>query len=136
MRAQVTIERGACALLCAPDVEVRDDDIEAAFRWLKAWDVLIPFKPYTRLARHEGDAAELDASLPVIHNALQPVYDPRVLFIKRGTSADELLAALDEEEARCGHDNNCGLPLLRAVWRVKPLLLALPAGWVGERSAA
>ncbi len=134
-RAQVpTVERGACALYVSPGVSVSDDDIEAGFRWLEGgWDVLIPIKSYKRLANsfpHPDPTPKCwDLTEAAVLDLRQPVYDERVLFVKHGTSADDLLAARDEETCE---DEDCPLPMLRAIWKVKPLLLALPESWVVE----
>ncbi len=129
-RAQATVERGASALYDAPGVSVSDEDIEAGFRWLEGgWDVLIPIKSYKLLARdfvHDDCTGKTETA---ILDLRQPVYDERVLFIKHGTSADDLLAARNDEACA---DENCPLPVLRAIWKVKPLLLALPESWVVE----
>lgn len=129
MRAQVAEERGPCVLMLTTGVELRPEDREAGFRWLDKWDVLMPLLSYTQLARDYGDAAERAETQQLIHHLAQPVYDERVLFVRHGTTADALIAQRGEET--CGHDA-CPLPMLRAIWYVKPLLLALPAEWVGD----
>ncbi len=127
-RAQATVERGACALYVSPDVTISDADIESGFRWLETWDVLMPLKSYERLAADYAHKAcsELGEAGRLL-DMRQMVYDERVLFVRHGSSADELLAARDEESCE---DGDCPLPMLRAIWTAKPLLLALPAGWV------
>ncbi len=131
MRAQATIERGACALYVSPDVGISKADIEAGFRWLETWDVLMPIKSYERLADSYGDTEEQLYTSSIVQDMRQMVYDERVLFVRHGSSADELLAARDIESDCVGplHDA-CPLPMLRAVWSAKPLLLALPESWI------
>ena len=128
-RAQPTIavERGDCVLFLAPDVSVAPKDIEAGFRWLENWDVLMPIKSYELLAQdfiHEGCESTVD-----IRDGRQPVYDERVTFARLGSSADALFVVRDEETCE---DDDCPLPMLRAIWKAKPLLLALPESWVVE----
>ncbi len=53
-----------------------------------------------------------------------PVYDTRLMFIRRCHATRELV---DEWVAEDGHR---GLAFLRALYRVKPLVLALPTTWV------
>ncbi len=134
MRAQATIaeERGACALYLSPGISVSQDDIETGFRWLKSWDVLMPLLSYEKLAEEFGSTEELLYTGSIVKDLRQMVYDERVLFVRRGSSADELLSARNEETCE---DVDCPLPMLRAVWRVKPLLLALPTVWVQEETA-
>lgn len=132
MNYETKVERGACALYLASGVSVSDDDVEAGFRWLKTWDVLMPVKNYERLAfqyAHEDcSRSELEA---IVKDARQMVYDERVMFIKHGSSAEDLLRARELEICK---DDDCPLPMLRAIWMAKPLLLALPESWVVEEA--
>lgn len=138
MRAQPVpaIERDGCALLLAEDVTLRPDDIDSGFRWLGAWDVAVPLRPYDELAETAGEPWERAYTKDAILDLRQPLYDPRAVFVKRGSSAEELLAMWDREhtarqkETHGAHPRHCPLCFLRAVWKTKPLLLALPAGWL------
>lgn len=131
------VERDSCALYVAPSVSVSDADIEAGFRWLENWDVAMPFKSYERLAEdfvHEScslsESKGGQGLLTVqVRDLRQMVYDERVLFVRHGSSADGLLAARAAEDCE---DADCPLPMLRAIWIAKPLLLALPESWVVE----
>ncbi len=123
-------ERGACALYLSPGISISSQDIDAGFRWLESWDVLMPLLSYERLAidyalDHSGCTWKTEAA---VLDMRQMVYDERLMFLRRGSSADDLFAARDEESCK---DADCSLPMLRAVWRAKPLLLALPTSWVG-----
>ncbi len=139
-RAQATITRGACALYVADGVTVSEEDIEAGFRWLETWDIVMPIKSYTKLADgyFHPDPECLAKTEAKVFDMRQPVYDERVMFIRHGegmapnslgSSADTLLAAREDENC---NDPTCPLPMLRAVWKVKPLLLAVPVSWVQE----
>ena len=123
-------ERGDCALYLSVGVSISSQDIEAGFRWLESWDVLMPLLNYERLAidyARKHDAVCSFKTEDAVLDLRQMVYDERVLFIRRGSSADELLVARDEESCS---DADCPLPMLRAIWRAKPLLLTLPTAWV------
>ena len=127
----IAVERGDCVLFLAPGVSVLPEDIEAGFRWLEIWDVLMPLKSYKLLVQdfiHDGCSAS--DTLALIRDGRQMVYDERVLFVRHGSSADELLAARKEETCE---DDDCPLPMLRAIWKAKPLLLALAESWVVEK---
>lgn len=119
-------------------VAVRREDREAAFRWIGAgrWECAAPFRPYSELALNHGDEEERTLTHRLVIDLRQPVYDARVLFVRCCEGTDSLLAAWQEEQEHCRCERYCGLPFLRAVWRVKPLLLALPAGWVVEGEGA
>ncbi len=130
MNYKTKVERGACALLLAEGVSISDEDMEAGFCWLETWDVLMPIKSYERLADSYGDTEELLYTGSVVKDLRQPVYDERILFVKNGTSADDLIAARELEDCSGRSHEGCPLPMLRAVWKTKPLLLALPESWV------
>ena len=121
-------------LMLDPAVMIRQPDQDAAFRWLDMWEMAVPLRPYTELALHHGDDEERALTKTLVRDLRQPVYDSRAVFVREGCPAvDALMAAWDEERAACRCKGFCGLPFLRALWRVKPLVLALPAGWVCER---
>lgn len=121
--------RDGCSLYLGEGVTLRPDDIESGFRWLQVWDAAVPLRPYTTLAQDCGDAEEREMTAALIRDLRQPVYDDRALFVRDNDDGRALLAALEDE--RCDHER-CGLPFLRALWRVKPRLLALPAEWLNE----
>ena len=127
----IAVQRGDCVLFLAPGVSVAPKDIEAGFRWLENWDVLMPIKSYELLAQdfiHEG--CSTSDTLTLIRDGRQMVYDERVTFARLGSSADALFVVRDEETCE---DDDCPLPMLRAIWIAKPLLLALPESWVVEK---
>lgn len=126
-------KRGPCALLLADGIELSDTDREVGFRWLGTWDVAMPMMPYRRLAHSFGDDEERAMTKALVGNLHQPVYDERVMFVRDGSTADALLKARKKET--CKHED-CPLPMLRAIWKIKPLLLALPNAWVQEEEAA
>ena len=126
----IAVKRGDCVLFLSPGVSVSPKDIESGFRWLETWDVLMPVKSYELLALdfiHEG--CSTSDTLALIRDLRQLVYDERVTFARLGSSADALFVVRDEETCE---DDDCPLPMLRAIWKAKPLLLALPESWVEE----
>ena len=118
--------------LYAPGVSVAEADVAAVHRWLETWEVAVPLRPYAELAQQHGDETERALTKQLLLDLRQPVYDSRAVFVRECARTDALLAAWEEERGTCQCAGFCGLPFLRAVWRVKPLLLALPAGWVIE----
>ena len=113
-------------------VRVSDTDMRSAERWLETWEVAAPLRPYTELALYQGDEEERALTKTMLLDLRQPVYDSRAVFLRDCPAATALLEAWEQERAACHCTSFCGLPFLRAVWRVKPLLLALPAGWIEE----
>jgi len=55
------------------------------------------------------------------------MYDPRVIFVRRCPAGEALIAEFYEEMHRGGEEP---LALLRALHRVKPMVLATPRTWV------
>jgi len=98
--------------------------------------VAVPLRPYSELALHHGDERERALTATLLLDLRQPVYDSRAVFFIDCSATEALLMAWDKERAFCHCAGFCGLPFLRAVWRVRPLLLALPAGWIIEEAAA
>lgn len=111
------------------------DLLPAGFGFLDRWTAAVPLYDYHVLARDLGDDREREATRALIGDLRVPVYDPRVLFLRQGDEADALLTTWQREldEAPDGADDR--LAFYRAVWRTKPLLLPLPATWIGGNRA-
>ena len=118
--------------LYSPGVSVAAVDVAAVSRWLETWEVAAPLRPYSELALHQGDEEERTRTAMLLLDLRQPVYDSRAVFLRDCLATRALLEVLKQEREACRCTSFCGLPFLRAAWRVKPLLLALPAGWIEE----
>ncbi len=115
------------SLLWDPAANFRVELATAGFEMLKTWEVAVPLASYEVLARDIGDEEERASTRAVIRDLRVPFYEPRVLFVRRCRAARELLVAW-REEGEAGGDGR--LAFLRALYRVKPLVLALPTTWV------
>ncbi len=124
------LRRGDCRLLLGALVEVTTDDVDSVFAWLKKWEVAAPLKAYAHLAQDEGTETERALTLQLIKDLRQPVYDSRAVWLRDCPAAESLLAVWEEEKRHCDCAVPCDLPFLRAVWIVKPLILALPVGFI------
>jgi len=100
---------------------------EPVLKWLDRWEVAIPFRPYTKLADVYGSKEERAATVTTVFDLRQPVYDSRVVLLRPTARTRKLIQTWTLEMQDEGDDD---LALLRAIWKVKPLLLALPTGWV------
>jgi len=100
---------------------------EPVLKWLAHWEVAVPLRQYTKLAEAYGTEEERTTTAAVIHDLRQPVYDSRVVLLRSCPRALRLIKTWVAEMSDTGDDD---LALLRAIWQVKPLLLALPMGWV------
>lgn len=121
--------------LYSPGISVADADVVSVTRWLETWELAAPLRPYSELALHHGDEEERTLTKALMLDLRQPVYDSRAVFLRDCPATPALLSAWDEERAFCRCAGFCGLPFLRALWRSKPLILALPAGWIVEDAA-
>lgn len=110
-----------------------DGDPEPLLSWLDTWEVVVPLRPYTELAASHGSVAERKLTEKLVLDLRQPVYDSRMVFVRQCGQSQALLEAWEEEKAHCHCTKFCGLPFLRALWRVKPLVLALPEVWTQMR---
>lgn len=91
---------------------------------LDTWDIAVPLMDYKILALHIGTDSEREQTKAVIRDLRVPVYDTRLMFIKRNQDTERLI------------DNwrNAGktpLAFLRELYKIKPLILALPCTWTG-----
>lgn len=114
-------------LLWMPTAEINLAEFGPVLKWLERFEVAAPLRPYDILAKDIGSEEERTASLPLLLDLRQPVYDSRVVLIHNCPRARNLIRTWAKQEMREGEDAD--LAFLRAVWRVKPLILALPKTW-------
>lgn len=118
-----------------PAAKLRGELLATGFQLLDTWEIAVPLGSYDILARDIGTVAERALTEAIIRDLRAPFYEARVLFMKRcpatrdlmDTWADERLAA---EKSNGGQAVDERLAFLRALYRVKPLVLALPMTWV------
>jgi len=133
---QICLKVGALALpysrtlLWYPDAHIRPDLISVGFHRLNGgWQIAAPLWKYQQLARDIGADDERARTEEVIHDLRVMVYDHRVLFVRRCPDTERWLEAYREEL----QDSSDGrLALMRAIYRTKPVVCALPTTWVGK----
>lgn len=121
-------------LIWDPEAPLRLDLIPNGFHLITrfAWQIAVPLWSYEQLARDMGSEEARAATEAIIRDLRVPVYDPRVLFFRRCPETEALLETW-QEEAGCGSDDDgMRLAFMRALYRVKPLVCALPVTWVGR----
>jgi len=96
------------------------------FHRLERWDVAAPLWAYRQLARDIGTEDDRRKTEAVIHDLRVPVYETGLLYLRRNATTEALLAAWYEELP----DSDPRLAFMRAVYRVKPVLCALPQTWI------
>lgn len=95
------------------------------FNFLERWDVAIPLWDYRHLASDEESQDEKRETVKVIRDLRVPLYDTRLIFAKRNDTTRRLLELWE-------HEGTSKLAFMRALYRVKPLILALPVTWTGQ----
>lgn len=144
--ATMILERGALGQICLKvgglslpyprtllwhtSAHIRHDLISVGFhRLARGWQIAAPLWRYQELARDIGTHIERARTEEVIHDLRVMVYDHRVLFVRRCPDTERWLEAYIEEL----HDSTDGrLALMRAIYRTKPVVCALPTTWVGK----
>ena len=106
------------------------DLIPQGFHLLETWQLAVPLLDYNKLALHLGDDEDKARTLEVVHDLRIPAYNSGCMWIRR-CPATERLMSLWKAEPGCRD-----LAFLRALYQVKPLVLALPVLWTGKEPGA
>jgi hypothetical protein len=93
-------------------------------------DVVVPLREAGVLAQDLAgeDEAEWTRTLALIHEGRVPVYESGLMFVRKCESTEELFEVWGAEAAREGDTD---LAFLRALYQVKPVMLAVPHRWIG-----
>jgi hypothetical protein len=110
-----------------PAQRLRKELVPVGFHLLDTWQVAIPLFDYDKLAIHLGDEAERARTQAVVHDLRVPLYTDALLFVRRCGDTERLLEIWRVEHVAGGDPR---FSLLRALYQVKPLLLALPVTWL------
>jgi len=101
----------------------------ATFRVLNdfAWEMAVPIKSYAKLVKDIGSKADQARTKRVIHDLRVPYYNTHLLFVRSNGRTREMVRAWYQEQQGGGDD--C-LAFMRALYQIKPIILALPAAAV------
>jgi len=96
--------------------------IPVGISMLETWEIAVPLMDYKIMAINLGTDTEREQTKSVIRDLRVPVYDTRLMFVKRTQDTERLI------------DNwrNAGkspLAFLRELYKIKPFILALPCTW-------
>jgi hypothetical protein len=116
-------------LLWDGSARLRPDMINVGFGLLAKWQMAVPLWSYTELACHIGSEEDRETTKAVIRDLRVPVYDTRVVFVRRCSDTQAFIREWLKERGR-GDDK---LAFQRALYRCKPVLCALPVSWTGKR---
>jgi hypothetical protein len=111
-------------LLWHADFRARIELLPVGFGFLDKWEMAAPLWSYEELALSLGTPADREDTQVLIHDLRVPAFDSRLVFVRRCEAVEAVIgewltSSLDDERLR----------LLRAIYRVKPLVLALPCSW-------
>jgi hypothetical protein len=114
--------------------QFRPDLARPGLALLRRWEVAAPLDDVDRLALELGSGEDRARASAVLGDLRVPVYDPRVLYLRRCEATTRLL---DEWARQRGSIKEERLAFLCAVYLTQPKLCALPPTWIrGKRAAA
>lgn len=112
-------------LISAPPARV--DLLGVGFRLVERWEVAAPIWSYDELAAHVGTEDDRAQTAAVVRDLRVPLYSPDLMFVRRTPTTRDFLRVWGDESASGGDPR---LALLRALYRVKPMICALPTTWI------
>lgn len=110
-------------------VPLHPELLPAGFGFLKTWQMAVPLWRRDQLACHVGSETDRQRTKDVIRDLRVMMYDTRLMFLKRCEATQDLIVAWREERESEG---DWRLAFLRALYRVKPMVLALPSTWLDK----
>jgi hypothetical protein len=93
------------------------------FELLKRWQLVAPLWSYKRLAVHAGTEEDRDRAIEVLHDLRVPLYDTRLLFVRRLRVTERLLDRWEDWRQEL---SDARLAFLCALYQTKPVVCALP----------
>lgn len=110
-------------LIWNPKVPLTTKQLHDGFGLLDIWQIAVPLLDYERLACHIGSDEERELTAEIIPDLRIPLYDSRVVFVRRCAATEELVSLW---QGKGDH------AFLRALYQTRPLILALPKLWRGD----
>jgi hypothetical protein len=116
-------------LFVEPAVAVPWSMLARGFDFLAQWEAAAPVWSYETLAADVATGPERERTQALVGDLRVPLYETGLLFVRDCEGGRALLKAWQAE------DGEPRLAFLRALYRVKPLFLALPRSWLADRAA-
>lgn len=113
----------AHTLIWDAQTPMRLDLIPVGFHLLETWQIAVPLKSYDLLACSVGNEKDREQTGAVLPDMRVPVYESGLLFVRRCPDTERLV------EVWAAEPGDRDLAFLRALYQVKPLVLALPVIW-------
>ena len=108
------------------NVPARQELLPVGFNLLDKWEVCAPLYSYDVLAANIGNEDEKEATKAIIRDLRVPLYDTRLVFVKKCDNTKYLLEQYMGYKAQGVNELHA---FLRALYQAKPFVLALPATW-------
>lgn len=109
------------------DAPVHSAMFAIGFGLISRFEIAVPLWDYRHLAQDEQvEDDEREYTQKVIRDLRVPMYDIRLMFVRRCENTRRLFDAWEAEHSYTR------LGFLRALYQVKPLVLALPVTWTGQ----
>lgn len=118
-------------LIWETSLKLRTGLLMVGFKLLDKWQVAAPLWDYNKLACHEGEEEDRAATAKIVRDLRVPLYDPRMVFLRRCKDTQRLLDLWNEERK----DGSERLAFLRVLYTVKPTICALPTSWANKKRA-
>lgn len=130
----VTVDAGSPfaydkTLFVEPGTKVPWDLLPAAWHFLERWDAAVPLWRYGTNASEIGTPAERKQTAALVRDLRVPLHCWELVFARKNTDGQALIAAWKEE---CAGGGEKRLAFLRALYRVKPRCCVLPRSWLAE----
>jgi len=95
---------------------------------LTTWEIAVPLFDYKLLAASVGTEEEREQTKVIIRDLRVPLYDVRMVFVRRTPTTVELINSWNAEPGERR------LAFLRSVYKIKPFILSLPCTWSGHNA--
>ena len=112
-------------LIWNPDVILNQNLVPVGLGLLERWELAVPISDYNLLADNIGSDDDRAKTKALVHDLRIPVYDTRLMYVRKCIATDELFTVWEAEKQ--GGDER--LAFIRALYQVKPYILALPSIW-------
>ena len=112
-------------------INVPWDLLEFGFSFLDSWEIAAPIWRYDTLASEIARGDDRKRTEALIHDLRVMLYAHELLFVRDCDNARVLLETWQREIAAVP-DGDVRLAFLRALYIVKPFVLALPNSWLAD----
>jgi len=116
-------------LFLDPVIHVPWELLPRGMDFLDAWEAAAPMWSYETLISDVATGQDRKRTEALIGDLRVPMYCHELLFVRDGEGGKALLAAWQEEIAAVP-EGDPRVAFVRALYRVKPLFLALPRSWL------